>query len=266
MGISVNDVEITDAAMERELPYHENSPAPLKSTVEALVLREVLLQAARDKVALAQDELRTLGSSQLEEDAEALLEDALINRLIEMEVSSPTPTGEECEIYYRKNLNQFRTGDLVEASHILFQVTPNVPLDALRAKAQEVLQQVQAHPEQFKELARTYSNCTSAEVGGNLGQLSKGQTVPEFERVIFSLESGETAPRLVESRFGLHIVRVEHCVEGNTLPFEMIREQLAQFLTEQVRARALKQYLKILVGQANIQGVELEGADSPLLQ
>lgn len=267
MSISVNDVEITDAAVERELSHHENSPSPVKSAVEALVLREVLLQAARDKVALAQDELLALQQSQLQDtDGESLIEDALINRLVEMEVSSPTPTESECEIYYRKNLHQFRQGDLVEASHILFQVTPNVPLDALRAKAEEVLQQVLAHPEQFKELARTYSNCTSAEVGGNLGQLSKGQTVPEFERAIFGLESGEIAPRLVESRFGLHIVRVEHRVEGHTLPFEMIREQLAQFLAEQVRTRALKQYLQILVGQANIQGVELEGVHTPLVQ
>ena len=267
MGISVNDVEITDDAVERELPHHANSPSPVKSAVEALVLREVLLQAARDKVALAQEELRALQQSQQEDtDGDSLIEDALINRLIEMEVSSPTPTDEECEIYYRKNLLQFRSGDLVEASHILFQVTPNVPLEALRAKAQEILQQVQAQPGQFKELARTYSNCTSAEVGGNLGQLSKGQTVPEFERVIFSLDSGEIAPRLVESRFGLHIVRVEHRVEGRTLPFEMIREQLAQYLAEQVRTRALKQYLKILVGQADIQGVELDGANTPLVQ
>ncbi len=265
MGISVNDVEITDAAVERELPHHANAAAPLKSAVEALVLREVLLQVARAKVALAQEELLTLEKSQ-QEDAESLIEDALINRLIEMEVSTPTPTDEECEIFYSKNLKQFRQGDLVEASHILFQVTPEVALDALRAKAEEVLQQVLAHPEQFKELARTYSNCTSSEVGGSLGQLSKGQTVPEFERVIFSLQSGEISPRLLESRFGLHIVQVEHRVEGNILPFEMVREQLAVFLAEQVRARALKQYLKILVGQADIQGVELEGADSPLLQ
>lgn len=266
MSISVNDVEITDEAVERELPHHANAPSPIKSAVEALVLREVLLQAARDKVALAQEELQALEKSQAEDDTESLVEDALINRLIEMEVTSPTPSAEECEIYYRKNLNQFRSGDMVEASHILFQVTPNVPLEALRAMAQDVLEQVQANPEQFKELARTYSNCTSAEVGGNLGQLSKGQTVPEFERAIFSLDSGEIAPRLVESRFGLHIVRVEHRVEGQTLPLEMISDKLAQFLTEQVRTRALQQYLKVLVGQANIQGVELEGADSPLMQ
>ncbi|MHB1333520.1 MAG: peptidylprolyl isomerase [Sulfuriferula sp.] len=266
MGISVNDVEITDDAVERELPHHAGAPVPLKAAVEALVVREVLLQAARNKLAAQQeDAMRALEASQAE-DAEALVEDALIERLIELEVTSPVPTDEECETYYSKNIEQFRTGDLVEASHILFQVTPNVPLDALRAKAQEVLQQALAQPEQFAELARTYSNCTSAEVGGSLGQLTKGQTVPEFERAIFSLEAGQIASRLVESRFGLHIVRVERRAEGRTLPFEMIREKLAQYLAEQVRVRALRQYLKILVGQANIQGVELEGAQTPLVQ
>ena len=266
MSISVNNVEITDDAVERELPHHADAPSPIKAAVEALVLREVLLQAARDRVSLAREEQRALEAAQQEEDTESLLEDMLIDKLIALEVSSPTPTAEECATYYGKNLERFRSGDLVEASHILFQVTPNVPLEALRLKAQEVLQQVRDNPGQFKELARTYSNCTSAEVGGNLGQLSRGQTVPEFERVIFSLQSGEIAPKLVESRFGLHIVRVEHRVEGQTLPFEMVREQLAQYLAEQVRVRALQQYLKVLVGQANIQGVELQGADSPLLQ
>lgn len=256
MGISVNDVEIPDEAVERELPHHANAPIPLKAAVEALVVREVLLQAARNK----------LGAEQEASETDALIEDALIERLIELEVTSPVPTEEECETYYRKNLEQFRNGDLVEASHILFQVTPSVPLDALRAKAEEILQQVLAHPERFAELARTYSNCTSSEVGGSLGQLTKGQTVPEFERVIFSLEPGQTASRLVESRFGLHIVRVERRAEGHTLPSEMIRDKLAEYLTEQVRIRALRQYLKILVGQANIQGIELEGAQTPLVQ
>jgi len=259
MSISVNEVEITDEDVERELPHHANAPVPVKAAVEALVVREVLLQAARNKLATE------LAASQTEA-ADALIEDALIERLIELEVTSPLPTDAECETYYRKNLDQFRSGDLAEASHILFQVTPNVPLEALRIKAEEILQETLAHPEQFADLARTYSNCTSSEVGGSLGQLTRGQTVPEFERVIFSLEQGQIAPKLLESRFGLHIVRVERRAEGRTLPFDVIREQLAQFLTEQVRARALKQYLKILVGQANIQGIELGGAQTPLVQ
>jgi len=64
----------------------------------------------------------------------------------------------------------------------------------------------------------------------------------------------------------LHIVRVERRAEGRTLPFEIIREKLCGYFTAQVRVRALRQYLKILVGQANIQGVELEGAQTPLVQ
>lgn len=255
MSICVNDVEITDEDVERELRIHSNAPIPVKAALEALVMREVLLQAARTKLA-----------TELAEAADTLMEDALIERLIEMEVTSPLPTDAECATYYRKNLDQFRNGDLVEASHILFQVTPNVPLDALRVKAGEILQEARAHPEQFAELARTYSNCTSSEVGGSLGQLTRGQTVPEFERVIFGLEPGQIAPKLIESRFGLHIVRVERRVGGRTLPFEVIREQLAQYLIEQARTRALKQYLKILVGQANIQGIELEGTQTPLVQ
>lgn len=262
MGISVNNVEIADEAVERELPHHASAPIPVKAAVEALVLREVLLQAARRKLAKEQEALRALEVSE----TDALVEEALIERLIELEVTSPTPTDEECETYYRKNIDRFRSGDLVEVSHILFQVTPTVPLDALRVKAEEILQQALAHPEQFAELARTYSNCTSSEVGGSLGQLTKGQTVPEFERVIFSLEHGQIVPKLVESRFGLHIVRIERRVEGRTLPFEMIREKLAQYLTKQVRARALRQYLKILVGQADIQGIEMKGAQTPLVQ
>lgn len=259
MSISVNDVEITDQEVERELPHHASALVPVKAAVQALVVREVLLQAARTKLAAA------VQASQ-DEAADALIEDALIERLIEMEVTSPVPTDAECETYYRNNLDQFRNGDLVEASHILFQVTPTVPLDALRLKAQEVLQQALAHPGQFAELARAYSNCTSSEVGGSLGQLARGQTVPEFERVIFSLEPGKIAPKLLESRFGLHIVRVERRVEGRALPFDAVREQLARYLAEQVRTRALKQYLKILVGQAHIQGIELEGAQTSLVQ
>lgn len=259
MSISVNEVEITDEDVERELPHHASAPFPIKAAVQALVMREVLLQAARTKLAEAEQVFQA-------EAADTLIEDALIDRLIEMDVISPTPTDAECETYYRNNLDLFRNGDLVEVSHILFQVTPNVPLDALRAKAQEILQQALAQPEQFAELARTYSNCTSSEVGGSLGQLTRGQTVPEFERVIFSLEPGKIAPKLIESRFGLHIVRVERRVEGCTLPFEVIRDQLSRHLAEQVRVRALKQYLKILVGQAHIRGIELDGALTPLVQ
>ena len=95
-------------------------------------------------------------------------------------------------------------------------------------------------------------------MGGSLGQLSPGETVPEFEQIIFRLQAGTIAPQLVESRFGLHIVRVARRAEGKVFPFEMVKEQLTAHLLEQKRKRALRQYLKVLVAQADIQGVEFD--------
>ncbi len=251
MSITVNDVEITDTDIEQELPHHTHSPHPIRAAAEALVMRQALLAATRQAGFIAHNPNE---------------EDAIIDRLLAQEVSVPTPTEEECRRYYNHHLENFRMGDLVAVSHILFQVTPTVPLDALRIKAQEILKQVLKTPERFAELAHVYSNCSSSELGGSLGQLARGQTVPEFERKIFSLPPNQVAPRLIETRFGLHIVRIEQRIEGYTLPFEQMRDKLAAYLTERARLAGLKQYLKILLGRVSIDGIDLEGASTPLVQ
>ena len=251
MSISVNGIEITDADIEQELPHHADAPSPVKAATEALVLRQALLQATRQAGLIAHN---------------ANEEDALIDRLLAQEVTAPSPTEEECQRYYRNHPTRFRSGDLVEASHILFQVTDKVPLEALREKAQAVLEQVLNDPATFEQCARDYSNCPSGDAGGNLGQLTRGQTVPEFERAIFALAGGEIAKRLMETRFGLHIIRVARKAEGAQLPFEIVKESIARFLTDYAKTKATRQYLEILIGQMNIQGVDLGYATTPLVQ
>ena len=251
MSISVNGIEITDADIEQELPHHAESPNPVKAATEALVLRQALLQATQQAGLIAHN---------------AHEEDALIERLLAQEVTAPSPTEEECRRYYNNHPERFRSGDLVEASHILFQVTEKVPLDALRQKAQEILSRVLEDPATFEQCARDYSNCPSGDLGGNLGQLTRGQTVPEFERAVFALAASEIAKRLVETRFGLHIVRVQRKVEGTQLPFELVQTSIARFLTDYAKTKATRQYLEILIGQMNTQGIELGQADTPLVQ
>jgi peptidyl-prolyl cis-trans isomerase C len=73
-------------------------------------------------------------------------------------------------------------------------------------------------------------------------------------------------PRLVHSRFGFHILEVLGRREGQQKAYEEVRERIAAMLTLQSRARALHQYMRLLVGQANIEGLQMEGADSPLVQ
>ena len=251
MGISVNGIEITDAAIENEITHHQKAENPLKEAVHELVLRTLLLQEA--------DQLN-VDRGDGEDD------DARIEALFAREVRVPEADEAACQAYYRNRKERYTFGELVEARHILFQVTPNVSLDFLRATAESVLEELQRHPERFAEMAKTYSNCPSGALGGSLGQLSRGQTVSEFERVLFRLGEGELAGRLVETRFGLHIVQVMKHVKGKLLPFAAVKAQIAEALTQEAWHKALHQYLQILVGKADIKGVTLEGAASPLVQ
>jgi peptidyl-prolyl cis-trans isomerase C len=248
MGISVNGVEITDAAVEHELQHHQQADNPLKRSVHELVLRTLLLQEA--------DSLGIAGCD----------DDARVEALFAQEVQVPEADTESCETYYRNHPEMFTNGEMVEARHILFQVTPTVPLELLRETGEAVLAELMQQPERFDELARQYSNCSSGQLGGSLGQLSRGQTVPEFEKLVFRLAEGELAGRLLETRFGLHIVQVQRRIQGRLLPFDAVKSQIAEKLSLQSWQRGVHQYLQILVGRADIQGVSLEGAQSPLVQ
>ncbi|HEX2529887.1 MAG TPA: peptidylprolyl isomerase [Burkholderiaceae bacterium] len=248
MTISVNGVEITDYAIEQELRHHRKVDNPLKQTVHELVLRTLLLQAA-DRLGIEGDD-----------------EDARIETLLEQEIHVPEADEATCEMFYRNQPERFSSGEMVEARHILFQVTPTVPLELLRETGEAVLAELRNNPERFVELARQYSNCPSGAVGGNLGQLTRGQTVPEFETFVFRLAEGELGGRLLETRFGLHIVQVLRRIEGKRLPFDAVKSQIADNLTRQSWRRGVHQYLQILVGQADIKGITLEGTDNPLVQ
>lgn len=248
MAVIVNGVELSDADMEQELPQHADAANPMQRAMTALVLRRILL-----------DEARRLGLPDASEEA-------AIDALLAAEVNVPTPDEASCRRHYQQHPQRFTVGELVEVDHILFQVTPRVPLEALRELAQQTLAELLAEPARFAELARSLSNCPSGEVGGNLGQLSRGETVPEFERVVFAMNPGEILPRLLETRFGLHIVRVARRLDGRLLPFEQVEAQIADALQSASRDAAWRQYLQLLVGRARIEGVTLEGADTPLVQ
>lgn len=192
--------------------------------------------------------------------------DAAIERLLEREVKTPEPTEEECRRYYAAHPGAFVAGELAAVRHILFQVTPHTPVPALRARAEGVLADVLREPGRFEDLAREWSNCPSAQHGGNLGQLQRGEMVPEFEQAIFGETWTGIRRELVKTRFGFHIVAVEHRAAGTTLPFEAVHPRVAARLREAVLARALEQYVRVLAGAAELRGVDLGASATPLVQ
>lgn len=173
-------------------------------------------------------------------------EDEAIERLLEQEVPGSEPTDEDCRRWYEQNPRRFTAGELVEASHILFAITPRVPPERLRAKAAEVHAMASRDPAAFARLAGEYSNCPSAAQGGALGQLGRGDSVPEFEKAVLDSEFQGVLPDLVATRFGFHVVLVARRIPGRLLPFEEAREPVRAFLSQRATERALGEYVRSL--------------------
>jgi peptidyl-prolyl cis-trans isomerase C len=220
----------------------------------AAAARELLRQRAVEAGLLDADE------------REASVVDAAIERLLEREVTTPEPTEAECRKYYDANPARFTSGELVEARHILFQVTPATPVQVLRGKADGVLSELLRAPERFAALASQWSNCPSAQHGGNLGQLQRDDVVPEFAQALFDGMWTGVRPQLVTTRHGFHVVAVDRRAAGRTLPYEAVRASIAERLRNHVLAQALRQYVHVLAGRADVRGVDLGGVATPLVR
>jgi peptidyl-prolyl cis-trans isomerase C len=193
-----------------------------------------------------------------------------IDDWLEAELKLPEPSDEACERYHAAHAARYRTGERVRVRHILFAVTPGMDVVALRNRAETCLLDVRCHDgkasDGFGRSARTLSNCPSGEQGGELGWLAPEDCAPEFARELFGhLEVG-VLPRLVHSRFGLHVVEVLEREGGVQQPFETVRGAVAMALRQQAWVTALRQCMQLLAGQALVEGVDLDTANTPLVQ
>ena len=121
MSIKVNGVEITDDEVAAELPFHQDTPQPLRSACIALALKRVMLDEAAEQGHPVAD---------AEEAADYLLS---------TQVTVPVVDEASCRRHYEQYPERFRVGGRVDADHILFAVNERTPLDALRLVAKETL-------------------------------------------------------------------------------------------------------------------------------
>lgn len=132
-------------------------------------------------------------------------------------------TDEEIKDYFEENKESFNTEEQIKASHILVDN---------EEKAVEVKNKLNAG-EDFAELAKEYSTDNSnKDNGGSLGFFGRGEMVPEFEDIAFSLEAGKTSEP-VKTDFGFHIIKVEEKKEAKEAVLEENTEQVKNMIFEQ---------------------------------
>lgn len=241
---------VPDTDIAEELQHHPAAKLEetWKSAATSMVVKNLLEQRAKK-----------LG-------IEATSEEERTALLLEQELQVPDPTEEQCEHYFQSNRKRFHTPVLLAVSHILLPAAPDdiQQRDQQQVVADQLIEKLAGDPDSFAKLAKQYSACSSAAHGGSLGQLSKGQTVEEFEQQVWSLAEGIcTYP--IESRYGFHLVKVEQRVEGKPLEYTYVATQIRQYLHEQATRRALSQYLQILGAEIGVEGLEFMSSGSHLL-
>ncbi|MTH76850.1 peptidylprolyl isomerase [Paracoccus aestuariivivens] len=249
-GVTLDPGRIADEAQNHPAPHGKPGHA-WKSAARALAVRELLLQQA--KAAKLDADPTEIAPGQWETEDEAM-----IRQLLDQTLTPAAADETEMRAIYDAHPERFCAPSLFEAAHILFPAAPDdKEARALARKvAVDVLTQVTADPRRFAGLALKHSACPSKSNGGVLGQLSSGDTVPEFEATLASMEEGQFS--LCESRYGIHIIRLDARANGAILPFETVLPQLAEAHDKAAWLRASRDYVDGLVSAADISGIDLK--------
>lgn len=261
--VSVNGVTIAEADILAEAQNHPaaNPGEAVRAAARALVIRELLIQEARrqgiDDVELDEDDGRT-----------ETPDDARIRVLMEREVQTPSASEEECRRFYEHNREKLRSAPLYEVRHILLAAREDDAnaREAARKTAQGLCEALSQDPSGFANAAAEYSACMSSGEGGRLGQVSRGETVAEFEAALEEMAEGEISKAPVATRFGFHVIALDRAIPGKDLPFDQVHERISAWLEAASWSRAVSQYIGILASKATISGVSFEQTEGPLVQ
>ena len=166
-------------------------------------------------------------------------------------------TDEEIKAYYEANKQDFLRPPSVHLRHILFRVPEGASgseVDAIQRKALKVLGELKGGAE-FTDLALRHSEDPSASKGGDIGTISRGQMLPEFEAVAFDQPVGQVSEP-VRTKYGLHLIQVVERSEGNYQPLSEISQKLREYLQEKRAQGKYQEWIAKLRDQAYVKMYE----------
>jgi peptidyl-prolyl cis-trans isomerase D len=134
---------------------------------------------------------------------------------------------DELKVQYQQDIQQYQVPNRVHVQHILLMTVgkTDAEVEEIRQKAEDVLKQAKKNGK-FEDLAKKYSEDPGTkDKGGDLGFITQGQTVPEFEKTAFTLPTGSISD-LVKTQYGFHIIKVLDKETAHTKPFEEVKESI----------------------------------------
>ncbi len=143
----------------------------------------------------------------------------------------------DVKAWYEGHKDRYEQAEERRASHILVMTNADTDKDKAKAKAEEVLKEVQKAPAKFAELAKQYSQDPgSAQKGGDLGFFGRGMMVKAFEDIVFKQKEGEISG-LVQSEFGFHIIKLTAIKGGKQRSLDEVRAEIESELKRQAASR-----------------------------
>jgi peptidyl-prolyl cis-trans isomerase D len=168
-------------------------------------------------------------------------------------------TPKETADYYQNNREKYTQPKRIKVRHILIKAeAKETEASAKARKKAESIREEAVKGKDFAQLVKQYSEDPGTkDRGGDLGYLSRGQLVPEFEQEAFSLKVGEIG-KVVQTPYGFHILRVDEIQEAKVEPLEKVKDQIASFL----RARKTRELAHDDADQAYASSSKGKGLDS----
>lgn len=235
-GREITDLDINESISRfpKDRQQYLSSNEGRKQLLEQIISFELIYLDSINKGLENDEEYKT----QMEIMKREILTQVGIKKLLEdIKVSD-----EEAKAYYEANKNQFKNQSTVSAKHIL--------VDS-EEKAFDIKKEIEAG-KAFEEAAKEYSSCPSKAQGGNLGNFSRGQMVPEFEEAAFSQKIGVVGEP-VKTQFGYHLIKVENKTEEASKAFDEVKESIIARLVQERQNMKYMQYTEELKTKFNVE-------------
>jgi peptidyl-prolyl cis-trans isomerase C len=205
----------------------ENNPQLKESFLRQVVQTMVISNLAKEKGFDKKPDVK----QQLDLFTDNFLANEFLKKEVVQTISIPE---DELKSYYDKHKEEFKTPEMVKASHILIKVNPSASAEEkkkAKEKAEDILKKIKSGQD-FAKLASEFSDDPGSKTkGGDLGFFAKGRMIKPFEDAAFSLKPGEISG-VVETQFGYHIIKVEEKKDAGVEGFDTAKEKIRQKLLQ----------------------------------